>query len=434
MNVQEKIATLDTQLKSRINEQKTNRARISFKNVEEIDGQISRLDKQVESAQMKIVDEKKALAEISNLKKLRKNFAGFDEAEKGINDIKGKILEIRKSMDNPEAKALSDRYNEIAKELDEIKASQDEVYKNLNSLRDERTELQKDQQAKYTAMKTIKDDYYGQKKAYHEYEQELKKARQEKWKAENEVYANEKRKKVAAEKLEEASQPAYLDEIMTANGLIHFFDPSSIPETKPLRGPSGYAAESQRTIDNSDIKGTVLSKKDDRDDTYFAGTGGKKGKKGKKSPNSTTTANNTEAGKFNLTMGVIEQLTKVNVDAPTKQSDIPEVVEKLKAKVAKWEIDSEAKTKEVIFQYHPSFPTSTNIKQNIAKAQAEIDRLGADTVTETPEGSHDTAKKPSLANYGLVNRKSSPQAELAQEENGVEDVSKELEAAKLEDA
>ena len=361
-NVQEKIATLDAQLKSRINEQKTNRARIPYKNVEELDAQISKLDKQVESGLMKIVDEKKALAEISNLKKTRKNFGGFDEAEKGISDTKGKMAELRKSMDNPEAKALSDRYNGITKELDEIKASQDEVYKSLNSLRDERTKLQKDQQAKYSAMKTIKDNYYGQKKAYHEHEQELKKARQDKWKAENEAHANEKRKKAAAERLEEASQPAFLDEIITAEGLIHFFDPSSIPETKPLRGPSGFAAESQRTVDDAGIKGTVLSKKDDRDDTYFAGTGGKRGKKGKKPPPSTDAVATPEAGKFNISISVIQQLDKVNVAAPAKQSDIPEIIEKLKAKAAKWKAESAAKTKEVC--YHFSKPTSLLLHTN----------------------------------------------------------------------
>ena len=347
-SVQEKIASLDAQLKARINEQKDKRARISYKNVEEIDSQISRLDKQVESGQMKIVDEKKALAEISSLKKLRKNFAVFDDDEKAISDLKQKISELRKSMDNPEAKAASDRYNVITKELDEIKASQDEVYKNLNGLRDERTKLQEDQQSKYTILKTLKDNYYGQKKAYREHEQEVYKARQEKRRAENEAYVNEKRKKAAAERLEQAGQPAYLDEIMISEGLIHFFDPSSVPESKPLRGPSGFAAESQRTVDDSGIKGTALTKKNDRDDTYFMGTGGKKGKKNKKGPASPAIAP-TEGGKFNLSMGVIEQLSKVNVEAPTKQSDVAGVVEQLRSKVTTWKAESAAKTKEVSF-------------------------------------------------------------------------------------
>lgn len=287
---------------------------------------------------MKIVDEKKALAEISSLRKLKKNFATFDSDEKNIADLKSKIDELKKSTNNPEAKALSDRYNVIIKELDEIKASQDETYKNLNALRDEKTKLNDDQQTKYMALKAIKDDYYNQSRAYKDYEREQAKARNERRKAENEAYANEKRKKAVAERLEEASAPAYTDEIMTAEGLIHYFDPSSVPEAKPLRGPSGFAAESQRTVDDSPMKGTIVKKKEDRDDTYFAGTGGKKGKKNKAA---------VDSGKFNLGPGLIEQLAKVNVDPPTKQSDVPEVIEKLKAKVSKWKADSPAKTKEV---------------------------------------------------------------------------------------
>lgn len=295
---------------------------------------------------MKLVDEKKALAEITSLKKLRKNFSGFDDAEKSINDVKSQIADLRKTMDNPEARALSDRYNEIQTELDKIKAEQDDAYKNFNGLRDERTKLKDEQQTKWDAKKSIQDTYFQGRKAHRDYEQELWKARQERKKAENEAYAKEKRKKAAAARLEEASSPAYMDEIMTAEGLIKFFDPSSVSdESKALRGPSGFAAEAQRTVDDSKMKGTVLTKKDDRDDTYFMGTGGKKGKKGKKTPAPPAPGTPTE-GKFNLSIGVIEELAKINIDPPSSQSDVPEVVEKLKAKATKWRSEQSAKTKE----------------------------------------------------------------------------------------
>ena len=348
LSTQEKIASLDSQLKSRQNEHKANRARVPYKNIEELDNKISRLDKDVESGTMKLVEEKKTLAEITNLKKLRKNFAGFDEAEKGIRDVQAQITELKKTMDNPEAKELSDRYNSITKELDRIKAEQDDVFKSINSLRDERRKLQEDQQAKYSSMRSVKDKYYESRNAYKAYEQELYRQKQERRKAENEAYAREKRKKAATARLEEASRPAYLDEITAAENLINYFDPSSVTEAKSLRGPSGFAAEAQRTVDKSDMKGTVLSKKEDREETYFMGTGGKKGKKGKKGNNASGPSTPTE-GKFNLSIGIIQELAKVNVDAPTRQSDVPEVLEKLKSKVAKWKSESDAKTKEVTF-------------------------------------------------------------------------------------
>jgi len=347
-SIQDKIASLDAQLKSRIAEQKTARSRVSFKSVEDVDREIDRLTKQVDTGLMKLVDEKKALAEASNLRKQRKGFAGFEEAEKGINDVKTQISELRKTMDNPEAKALSEKYNEISKTLDEIKAEQDDAYKGINSLRDERTKLQADQQAKYFAVRDIKDKYHKARVAYRDYEQEQWRARQEKQKAEWDAYQKEKRRKNADQKLEEASEPAYLDEILTTETLIRFFDPSAPVASRSLRGPSGFAAEAQRTVEESSIPGTKVSKKEDRDDMYFMGTGGKKGKKGKKTNGTAAPAPSTPIeGKFNLDFGVIEQLGKVNVEPPMNQSDVPAVVEKLKAKLDHWKNDQEKKTKGV---------------------------------------------------------------------------------------
>ena len=72
-------------------------------------------------------------------------------------------------------------------------------------------------------------------------------------------------------------------------------------------------------------------------------------------------------------------------------------------------------------------------QQNIAKAQAEIDRLETEAQPTSDKGTHDSAKKPSLANSG-VNGEASADAELAQEEDAAKDVAVEMEKAKIEDA
>ena len=317
-----------------------------------MDREIERLDKQVEAGTMKLVDEKRALAEISSLRKQRKGFAGFEDAQRGIDDVKAQIAELRKSLDNPEAKALSEKYNGISKELDDIKAEQDEAYKSLSSLRDERTKLQAEQQDKYSTMRDIKDQFHKARVAYRDYEQEQWRQRQEKQRAERDAYQKEKRRKIADKKLEEASEPAYMDEILTAEGLIRYFDPSTAGTSKALRGPSGFAAEAQRTVDDSSIKGTKVSKKEEREDVFFMGNGGKKGKRGKKgnaasSPTPSTPTEGKTESKFNLTVGVIEELAKVNVEPPMNQTDVPSVVEKLKGKLNHWKQDQDKKTKEV---------------------------------------------------------------------------------------
>ncbi len=325
---------------------------MSWKNTGDIDQEIQRQEKVAESSSATLVDQKKAIAQISSLRKQKKAFAGFDEAQRGIDKVKADIAELRKQLDNPEAKALSQRYDEADRELKTIKAEQDEAYKGLNSLRDERSKAYGEQQEKWAAMKDIKDQYFKANKAYRDWDQEQYKMRLEKQKAEKEAYQKERRRKIAEKKLEEASEPAYMDEILTTEGLIRYFDPSSSEASKSLRGPSGFAAEAQRSVDtNSDFKGTRVSKKEDREDTYFMGTGGKKGKKGKKGSAAGSPAPGTPTeGKFNLSIGIIEELAKVNVEPPMSQAGVPAVVEKLKEKRDHWKKDQEKKTKEVCLQ------------------------------------------------------------------------------------
>jgi uncharacterized coiled-coil DUF342 family protein len=348
----DQIKKLDEQLKSRIAEQKAERARVNFKNVDELDREIQRLEKEVEGGMMKLVDERKALTEISNLKKLRKGFASFDEAQKGIDDTKAKIKSLKESLDDPEAKALSAKYDALQAELNTIKAEQDEAYKNISTLREEREKLYSLQQEKWVAIRKIKDEYFQGKKAYRDYEQEQWKKQQERRKAEQEKYIMEKKKERAEKMLAEARDPAYLDEIRRAESLLHYLDPTTVSAAAPLKAPSGLSAAAQRTVDDSAIKGMKVVRKD-KEDEYFAGTGGKKGKKGRK----TTDA---PSGKFSCPPSVIEDCAALGVEPPMSHEDKAKVAEKVKEKLDFWKKDQKAQTEKVCIPcYHP-FRASAN--------------------------------------------------------------------------
>ncbi|KAH7410370.1 hypothetical protein DE146DRAFT_352861 [Phaeosphaeria sp. MPI-PUGE-AT-0046c] len=403
--IHEQIKKYDEQLKSRLNELKTSKGKVNFKSVEDVDQEIARLQKQVDGGMMKLVDEKKALSEITNLNKARKQFSGFDGQQKDIDAIKAKIAEQKKLLDDPEQKAMSEKYTVLQTELDGLKGEQDEAFKNMKALREETDKARAEQQAKYQARKELKDSYYQQKRAFQEYEFQARKVRNEKRRQEQVQYVAGKRKEAASKRLEEASAPAYQDEIFATEGLIRHFDPSALPP-KETSAASKFAASSQRTVDDSGFKGTRVSKKDQEEEMYFAGTGGKKGKKGKKA----APAEN----KFNLNMGIIEELAKVGLDAPASQADVPATVEKLQEKLAFWKGDQDRKTKE-----------------NIAKAQKEIERLEAEE-DEGTDGATDTARKPAQKNQA-VNGSADAEAELEQEKDGAADAAKELKEASLED-
>ncbi|KAL3953437.1 hypothetical protein ACCO45_011393 [Purpureocillium lilacinum] len=352
----DQIKRLDEQVRSRIAEQKNAKAKVPYKSAEDIDRQIATLDAQVNSGTMKLVDEKKALSDISSLRKMRKNFGQFDDSQKQIDDLRSKIKEIKDSMDDPEQKAMSEQYSKIQAELDTIKAEQDQkAYKGINSLRDERSKLQSEQQEKYTAIKKLKDDYYGQKKAYQAYERAAREKQRERRDAEHKQYLLEKKKANAERVLAEASDPAYLEEIRRANSLLQFLDPTHKTEKGPSWPPAASAPRPSEPLTTPASRAPSSSARRTARTKYLPAV--KKGKKGKKGGASAAAA----AKNYNCPPSVVEDCAFIGVDPPMSSEDVPAVIEKVKAKLDHWKNDQEAQT-----------------QRNIEKAKKELDRLEKD--------------------------------------------------------
>lgn len=102
---------------------------------------------------MKLVDEKKALAEISSLKKTRKTVESFNDQQAEIDAEKKKIDDIRAELDNPEAKAISAKFDAARSELDQINKQHDEASKGRDALFDERNAVSKELDALFTKKK-----------------------------------------------------------------------------------------------------------------------------------------------------------------------------------------------------------------------------------------------------------------------------------------
>ena len=336
----DQIKRLDEQVRSRISEQKTAKAKVPYKNVDEIDRQIESLEKQVNSDTMKLVDVRKALTDVSGLRKMRKNFGQFDDSQKQIDELRAKIKAIKDSMEDPEQKAMSEQYSKIQAEITKIKSEQDQAYKGVSKLRDERTKLQAEQQEKFTVIRKLKDEYYGQKKAYASFEREAREKARERREAERKKYELERKKANAERVLADASDPAYLEEIRRANNLIVFLDPTQKTEKSSLITDTGMGAQAQRTVDDAGLKGTKLVRKEDREDEYFAGN--KKGKKGKKGGAAAG------GGKgFNCPPSVVEDCSFMGIDPPMSSEDVPAVIEKVRAKLDHWKNDQAAQTQRV---------------------------------------------------------------------------------------
>ncbi|CAG8976006.1 hypothetical protein HYALB_00007533 [Hymenoscyphus albidus] len=413
--VLDKIKKLDDSMRADQTALKTARGRLPYKSLEDVDREIERLDKQVNSGMMKLVDEKKALAEISSLRKLRKQFAGLDETQKSIDNKKAEIKKLRDSTNDPESKALSEKYNKLQTELDGYKAKEDETYKNIKGLRDERTKYHNEQQEKWAAVKKLKDDYYNANRAVQKWEYEARQKQRERKENEYKTALKEKKKERAQQMLAEASEKAYLDEIRRAQSLLQFFDPTFKQEKAPLLAPSGLQASAQRKVDDSGLKGTKIVKKDEED--YFAGTGGKKkGKKNKKNVAVEDAA--PVAAKFSCPPSVMEDCSSMGIEPPMSAADVPGVLEKVKAKLEHWKSDQETQT-----------------QKNIEKAKKELEKLEAEEA-ETPAATSAPAKAKShgetKATAGVDDGGSvANEVELIKE--AVADVVADLKGASIED-
>ena len=99
------------------------------------------LNAQVESGQMKLVDEKKALAEISNLRRSRKTLEASGSVDDAIAADRARIDELRKLLDDPEARKVSDQFDALKKEMDGLREEGNKAYEERNKLFDERNAL-----------------------------------------------------------------------------------------------------------------------------------------------------------------------------------------------------------------------------------------------------------------------------------------------------
>ena len=301
-----------------------------------------------------MADEKKYLSDISQLGRQKKQFDGLDDLQTRIDAKKAENSELKKTFDNPESRALAQKYEDNQKELDEIKAAREGTNKNMDSLKADRERLYNEQQATYANIRKIKDEYYAARKAYKEHEDQVYQQRRERQKAERDSYDKERRRRVAEQKLEEASEPAFLDEIRTAEGLIKHFDPSYGASTED-KGPGEFAASAERTVDESGFKGMKVMKK--QEEEFFVGGGGKKKGKGKKDKTAlATNGASTDSGKMSLNIGIIEGLAKVGVDAPSSQAETSSVVEKLKEKLEGWKKEQDTQTQKVRLSPPPFNP------------------------------------------------------------------------------
>ncbi len=327
---------------------------------------VRQLDKQIESGNLKLVDEKRALQEISQAKRSRRIVEGFQADQDAIEADRAKADEIRKELDDPEAKAASERYEAIKAELDELKKEGDEAHASRSKLLDDRTAIQGQLDELWTRKRESATRYKEANDRFYAKLNEDRARRVERQRAQRAEQEEAKKKEIVDRLRDEADVPAFQAQIEDCQTLIDYFSGKSSTTTllhqKPLTEKSDVAGVPKldiRKVETAPQGMVARKKKGEDDEAYFVGGGKKKG--GKKSgAKPTAEANGSEvaSGQLNVPLPTLTALLSLSIPPPTSTTDVPRVVEDLKTKKAWFEANQAHVTAE-----------------NRVKAEAEIRKL-----------------------------------------------------------
>jgi hypothetical protein len=319
-----------------------------------------------------LVEEKRAINDITALRKSRRTVETFEQQQQAIDEEKKRADEIRKQLDAHNNKALSDRYTEIQAELDELNKANDADRSQRRTLFGQRDEIQKELDELYNNRRALTTSFREANDLYYQWQQEDRVRRAEAARVRRHREHEEQIEAEIKEIMEMADAPAYTIEIESCDAIVAYLqshlvgnkDKAANATADTTAAPIGGKLDIRR-VDASENapKGMMLKKKSERDeDDYFVGK--KQSAKKSQSGNTSTTRKEATVGPFKLPLSVMERFWGIKVEVPTSRDDVSKALEAVQAR-KQWYVE------------HQTEATEANRKQAEEKA-AELRRRAAD--------------------------------------------------------
>ena len=350
---------------------------------------------------MKLADEKRALQEISSVRRNRRVVEGFQADQESIESDRRAVDELKKQLDDPESKAVSDRFDAIKTELDELKKEGDEAYAGRTKLFEERDSILAQLNTLFNQKRESSQQFRDLNDRYWTKVNEDRARRAERAREQRAAEEAQKKREIAERLREEAEVPAFQAQIEDCQTLIdHLCGKSSTNTAAPLAVPKpdvvGVPKLEIRKVDGAPEGSVARKKKGEEEESYFVGGKGKgKGKRGgpkSADVNGAFPASPTSNSPLNVPLATLSALLTLSIPPPASAVDVPRVIEDLKTKKAWFEANQARVTAE-----------------NIAKAENDILRL----TSATKEARTESA----VANDVPLNL----EAELTPQDSGVGD-------------
>ncbi|TFY56264.1 hypothetical protein EVJ58_g7749 [Rhodofomes roseus] len=395
----EQLKAIQDGVQKKIKDLNAAKAKAPFKTVDEVDDRIKLLERQVESGNLKLGDEKRALAEISQLKRTRRIVEGFQAEQDSIEAERAKADELKRQLDDPEAKAASERYDALKAELDEMKKEGDELAANRNKLFDERNKLSAELDVLYNRKRESVQAFREANDKYFAKVNEERARRAERARAQRAADEEAKKKELAEQIREEAEAPAFQAQVEDCQTLVDYFSGKtsapSLSSEKEDKSVAGVPKLEIRKVDAAPGEGMVVHKKRDDDEADYFVAKSRKGQKAQKggakaAPAAAESTNASDAsgsqGQLHVPLPTLSALLSLSIAPPTSSADVPRVIEDLKAKKA-WFLENQARVTAENKQ-----KAETRIKQLIGKSE-KVDVPTPDDLTP-PNGGGERPAEP----------------------------------------
>ncbi|EGF79681.1 hypothetical protein BATDEDRAFT_35219 [Batrachochytrium dendrobatidis JAM81] len=336
----DQLTALQSALKKKFESERTEKAKIGHRTVESVDSRIDEIEKQIQFGQVKLIDEKRMVSEISNLKKVRKVLEGYSQQQTTNDNDKAAIETLRaelKTLDGQRA-SLRELADTTRAELNKVAESLSTSRESLSGLLEQKRAIKSQVDAAFEKMRTLRSNHKIARDEFYNWEQEERQKRQEQFKQKQ---SEEREARIVAQaerELEDADIPAFTEEINLCSALIHFLS-AQVGSSESKTGSAASTPVSRptttstRAVDESLPSGaTVMVRKGDNDDDFMVlGKKGKKGNKGGKSGSGTST-DGAKARPVRLDILTVNQLIALKIDIPVSSDNVPATLASLNEK------------------------------------------------------------------------------------------------------
>lgn len=344
----EQIGALRDEIEKKTGQDKATKEKLPFRSIADMEARVRQLEASVESGALSVMDEKKALGEVSKLKRARK---AFEEADSS-NDINS--LKLRKDRIRVEVAAHDDRITEIKKSLD--------IYsKELDTFTSERASSEALRAAHSKLIEKTKselDAAYEEKRVAFEENRKAKEAAQANWLRKEAQRAEYDRRREIEERLDAALEKlnafsteskAELHVTQCSNLVAYLVStyPNALGKSSNLEtSPEENLEKNLRKVTLSEDLTDAIDinkSKNASEDIFYYGSAPTKHKKGNQKKK--IALSSAEGGILDkMPLHIIASLADLGLKIPASTSDLPDLVDAINEKKAAFasKMDDEA--------------------------------------------------------------------------------------------